>query len=633
MSACFLCQNGASFLRRPTLLSAIPTPHSPWLMTSRWVSSSRQRRPSRMTLSPNVAKTDLKSKRRNRNDKGPWSNINQKEARLNTTPRTRSKAAIKRSSRGREDNGPEKEESPLYKALKMQTTLAPMTYHQRTSIKEKIASIMNFDQFNLLPVVQDSISTQALPGLVDIAPTPIQKVAIPALLKGPDQNKKKQKKPEDVELKYNQYLLAAETGSGKTLAYLVPVIDTIKRLDIAEQEAKEREEAAKAKEAEKKVLDIEPPELSENLTSKAGRPKAIILLPTSELVAQVGDKVKAFAHTVKFRSGRITSADSARKIRNIVFNPAGIDVLVSTPHLLASIAKTDPYVLSHVQHIVVDEADSLLDKSFAPITTEIIDKSASSLKQLILCSATIPRSLDSFLRKKFPNIHRLATPNLHAIPRRVQLGVVDVDKDPYRGNRNIACADIIWSLGKAGESETMGPFTRYMDPEVKKILVFVNEREEADEVARYLASRGIDAVSFSRDSSKRNADVLRDFTEPRRIPNPEDIMEKQRLRRVQQSELPFVMEPSEAKEEHGSKLLRTKVMVTTDLGSRGIDTLAVRTVILYHVPHTTIDFIHRLGRVGRMGKRGRGIVLVGRKDRKDVVREVREAMYRGTALI
>jgi ATP-dependent RNA helicase MRH4, mitochondrial len=81
------------------------------------------------------------------------------------------------------------------------------------------------------------------------------------------------------------------------------------------------------------------------------------------------------------------------------------------------------------------------------------------------------------------------------------------------------------------------------------------------------------------------------------------------------------------------RLANTKVLVTTDLGSRGIDTLSVRHVILYDVPHTTIDFVHRLGRVGRMGRRGRAVVLVGNKDRKDIVREVRDAMFKGQALI
>ena len=80
-------------------------------------------------------------------------------------------------------------------------------------------------------------------------------------------------------------------------------------------------------------------------------------------------------------------------------------------------------------------------------------------------------------------------------------------------------------------------------------------------------------------------------------------------------------------------LMNTKVLVATDIASRGIDTLAVRTVILYDVPHSTIDFIHRLGRTGRMKMRGRGIVLVGRHDRRDIVKEVKEGMFRGQALI
>ena len=391
---------------------------------------------------------------------------------------------------------------------------------------------------------------------------------------------------------------------------------------MAEKIEEEQQLAEKAKENEKKAKErtneLESPELSENLTTSAGRPRAIILLPTSELVAQVGAKVKAFSHTVKFRSGHIASSDTPRKIRSVVFNPSGIDILVSTPHLLASIAKTDPYVLSRVQHIVVDEADSLLDRSFGSITTEIIDKAAGSLKQLVLCSATIPRSLDTFLRKRYPDVRRLATPNLHAIPRRVQLGVVDIDKEPFHGNRSLACADIIWSIAKSGETES---------------IVFVNEREEAEEVAQFLQKKGIDAIPFSRDSSKRSQEIVDEFTTPRRPPTTEEIMEIQKMRRIQKSSLPFVLSEEEQAMGVMKRLPNTKVMVTTDLGSRGIDTLPVRTVILYHVPHTTIDFIHRLGRVGRMGKRGRGIVLVGKKDRKDVVREVREAMFRGQALI
>ncbi|KAJ5815576.1 ATP-dependent RNA helicase mrh4 [Penicillium riverlandense] len=590
-----------------------------------------RRKASRMALSPNAGRSSLKSAKPNRDWRGPFSGMNQTVApRIGgAAPRSRSAAAQKRS--GEDDKPDKKKESPLYKALKMQTMLAPIGYGRRTAIKSKIASITSFDHFPLLPAVRQAIFSQALPGIANVTPTPIQRLAIPQLLDEGSGNKKKAKKEEAGEPQYDQYLLAAETGSGKTLAYLLPVVDAAKRSEVRDLEEQKVIEEQKAKEREERLknrtFELEPEEAP---MTDAGRPRVIILVPTSELVAQVGSTVKALAHTVKYRSGMISSNLSPRRIKNTLFHPSGIDILVSTPHLLSSIAKTNPYVLSRVSHLVLDEADSLMDKSFRPTTTEIIDKVAPSLKKLIFCSATIPRSLDTQLRKLYPDIKRLTTPKLHAIPRRVQLGVVDIEKDPYRGHRNLACADVIWSIGKAGPEESAGQLEQYMEPRVKKIIVFVNEREEAEEVAEFLQSKGIDAVSLSRDSSSRkHEEILAEFTDVATPPTSEEIMLANK-RRKQDKAIPFVLE----KEDRPTRRLAdTKVLVTTDIASRGIDTLAVRTVILYHVPHTTIDFIHRLGRLGRMGKRGRGVVLVGKKDRKDVVREVREGMFRGQALI
>lgn len=556
--------------------------------------------------------------------------MNQTEARIRDTPRPRSQAALKRSG---EEGKSEKTEAPLFKALKMQTTLSPVSYGRRAAIKSKISNLTSFDHFPLLPAVRHSIFAQALPGLAEVTPTPIQRLAIPQLL-GDNKTRSQPAKTDEDALQYEQYLLAAETGSGKTLAYLLPVVDAVKRAEARDKEEQQILEEQKAKEREERLknrtFELEP---EEPPMSDAGRPRAIILVPTSELVAQVGAKVKALAHSVKYRSGVISSSLTPRRIKNTLYHPNGIDILVSTPHLLASIAKTNPYLLSRVSHLVLDEADSLMDRSFIPTTTEIIDKVAPSLKKLIFCSATIPRSLDNQLRKRYPDIKRLTTPNLHAVPRRVQLGVVDIDKEPYRGNRSLACADVIWSIGKAGDSgeENYGPLTQYMGPKVKKIIVFVNERDEADEVAKFLVSKNIDAVALSRDSSSRKQEeILAEFTEVDQPPTADEIMLLRKQARAEKS-VPF-LEP-EKKAEVDRRLPNTKVLVTTDIASRGIDTLAVKTVILYHVPHTTIDFIHRLGRLGRMGKRGRGVVLVGKKDRKDVVREVREGMFRGQALI
>ncbi|KAJ5788224.1 hypothetical protein N7457_003214 [Penicillium paradoxum] len=626
-SICLLCQTKATLIA-PSIL---PTS---W-QTARGMATVRLRRKAaRMALSPTVSNPSLPSSNKPRRERaGPFASMNQTRARIRDVPRSRSQAALKRSG---EEGKTEKKESPLYKALKMQTTLTPVPYGRRSAIKARLADITSFDHFPLLPAVRQSIFVQALPGLSDVTPTPIQRLAIPELLLEEPKKKKLRKAGEDEEVyNFDQYLLAAETGSGKTLAYLLPIVDAVKRAEarekeedkvIEEQKAKDREERMKTK-----AFSLEP---EEPPMTNAARPRAIILVPTSELVSQVGSKLKELAHTVKYRSGEISSTFTPRRIKNTLFHPAGIDILVSTPHLLGSVAKSNPNILSRVTHLVLDEADSLMDRSFIPTTTEIIAKVSPSLKKLVLCSATIPRSLDNQLRKRFPDLQRLTTPNLHAIPRRVQLGVVDIEKEPYRGNRNLACADVIWSIGKAGDrhehTETWGPLNAYMEPKTKKIIVFVNEREEANEVTSFLRSKGIDAVSLSRDTdSRKQEETLSQFTEVKLPPTAEEIMINKKKNRAAGS-IPFELPE---REENIRRLADTKVLVTTDIASRGIDTLAVKTVILYHVPHTTIDFIHRLGRLGRMGKRGRGVVLVGKKDRKDVVREVREGMFRGQALI
>ncbi|KAI9737099.1 MAG: RNA helicase [Cirrosporium novae-zelandiae] len=616
-AVCLFCQT------RAYLYSGLYSQSPSW-QPQRSVSHLRHRTktPTRMTLSPKVAEP---STRKPRQREGPFASLNQTVAniphRKDDRPLARFKAGVKeRKSR------PAKEG---FHALKMQRTLSPLSYNQRTATKSRIAGIDSFDQFNLLPTTKESIAPQALRGMENITPTPIQRLAIPDLL-GHTGKQGASYETQDESRKMEQYLLAAETGSGKTLAYLLPVIDAMKRAEIkGNEEEAEKRRLEKEEKDRNTVFSIDPPPLSNEQDARTGRPSVIILLPTAELVTQVGAIAKALSHTIKYRASMISTAYSPTVIRNRLFSPAGIDMLITTPHLLNSITKTDPNVLSRVTHLIVDEADSLLDRSFSPITMSILDRVKPSLQQLILCSATIPRSLDNFLRERFPTINRLTTPNLHAIPRRVQLGVVDVDREPYHGNKNLACAESIWSIGKSLH-EHVGPDGKeFVD--TKRILVFVNERETTIEVANYLVSKGIDAEALSRDTpEQRQKEILSAFTNAEKISVP--VSSDKASGKGKSYYVPFNQEPQQESRNH-ALLPNTKALVVTDLGSRGIDTLAVRHVILYDVPHTTIDFIHRLGRTGRMGRRGRGLVLVGRHDRKDVVREVREGMFKGQALI
>ncbi|KAF2015377.1 P-loop containing nucleoside triphosphate hydrolase protein [Aaosphaeria arxii CBS 175.79] len=583
--------------------------------------SRDKHRPSRMVLSDTVDRPATRPEGKPaRKKREPFSYLN--KTRVPRDLEQEQERNGQASSRGsfqsrRREDGKRRGKPDAYHALKMQKGLQEIPYGSRSAIKRKIEQVDSFEGLPFLDTLQEAIK-DALPGLEYRIPTPAQAVAIPALLGL--EAKRRTRNPAQKEA-LESYLLAAETGSGKTLAYLLPTIDAIKRAEAVEAEEKEREEAelAAAKELDKRddIFALESPPTT-NAVDPA-RPRAIILVPTAELVAQVGAVAKSLSHTVKFRAAPISAKNTATVIRNRLFNENGVDMIICTPPLLSSIAESNPNILSRVSHLIIDEADSLLDRSFKPFTTGILDRATPSLKKLVLCSATIPRYLDKYLAERYPSMKRLVTPNLHAIPRRVQLGVVDVNKDPYRGNKMLACADTIWQIGKA--SGDYDPAEGKEISQTKRILVFVNEREETETVAQYLVKKGIDALAFHRDTDpSRQAKTLASFTGT----------EKPTTTSSSTDDKPNPPAPAD---KNKRQLANTKVIVTTDLGSRGIDTVSVRHVILYDVPHTTIDFIHRLGRTGRMGRRGRGIVLVGAGDRADVVKEVRDAMFRGEALI
>ena len=659
----FICQRCRAQLQK--LPSTIR--HASLWQQSRNVSRQIERRrpAARMVLSPKVARRDDSPGERRRVPRSqilsPFGGLNQQHAGVPKVARSRSAAELKRATSGKEV--PQKERETFH-ALKMQRSLAAIPYGHRATIKERLQDYQSFDDFELLPIVREAIYSQALSGLTDLAPTAVQRLAIPTLLGQEKQKARRSATPQVDDIKYEQYLIAAETGSGKTLAYLLPLTHAIKEAEKSDIDIQAYDEALQQRSnSNRKPHELALPE-ADAPHPTTGRPRAIILVPTSELVSQVGRVAKSLSHSIKFRTALLSSSYSAQVIRNRLFSPGGIDLVITTPHLLSSIAESDPNILSRVTHLVIDEADSLLDRSFSPSTSAVLDKTAPSLRQLILCSATIPRSLDSFLNRRFPNIRRLVTPNLHAIPRRVQLGVVDVQREPYQGNKDLACADQIWQIGKAAAEQNRRDDTSPSstptgedisnDSDVKRILVFVNEREKTNELAEYLTSKGIQAVALNRDTpEQRQNDILGTFTSSGRetvslsssspntlsIPPSGPNFTSAASRPSSSSPSPFSSSRRSSSPPHPSSsppkrhLPNTRVLVSTDLGSRGIDTLAVRHVILYDVPHSTIDFIHRLGRTGRMGRRGKGLVLVGKGDRGDVVREIREGMFKGMALI
>ncbi|KAI0480877.1 ATP-dependent RNA helicase mrh-4, mitochondrial [Xylariaceae sp. FL0804] len=615
---------------------------TPWA-APRFFSGRRKTSPSRMVLSNRVGRSPAQASR-DRDDEaprqrfeGPFGGMNQttvppglreraprrREAEgafggMNQTsaPRLRERSSAPApSTRSRHDRSKDskgKRDDRRVKAMKMQSSLSQIPYGSRLRVKETMSQVASFDNFHLLPTVKQGLMEDVLKGMVDLKPTPVQRLAIPALLGQGSWRRPRTKAASDRQ----EFLLAAETGSGKTLAYLLPAVHALKEAEASDPDITAYREMFERQRAAMQEPDYTGPrEIDPHPTT--ARPRVVVLVPTAELVDQVSAVAKKLSHAVKFKAVALSANVSPKVISSTMYSPRGIDLVVATPHLLASMADSDPNILSRVSHLVVDEADSLFDRSFSPVTTSIMERALPTTKQLILCSATIPKRLDNYLARDFPDMTRLTTPNLHAIPRRVQLGVVDVSRDPYRNNKNLACAEAIWSIGKdAARHESSVPG----EVDVKRIMVFVNEREQTQEVAEYLVSKGIDAVALHRDTEEqRQSEMLASFTT--KAPMKATVDDAGAL-------------AATAPGKGGKRSLpNTKVIVATDLASRGIDTLSVRHVILYDVPHTTIDFIHRLGRAGRMGRRGRGVVLVGKDDRRDIVAEVRESMYMGQALI
>ncbi|KAK6517976.1 RNA helicase [Arthrobotrys conoides] len=472
----------------------------------------------------------------------------------------------------------------------------------------------SFETFDLLPQTVEALYKDALDGMEGVTPTPVQSLVIPTLLdKSPapplkalpsEQSRHRNPKdPLDPEQFYRgeqprksfkTYLIAAETGSGKTLSYVLPLMDTLKRRELLQKSVANAEESKHSEILEQKgrwMFDIPAPPVTQDTT--VGKPFAVILVPTSELVFQVGALLKKLSFIIKLRTEMISKDFSGNVIRSRLFKSSTPDIIVGTPFMIDRITEANPSMLHRTSHIIVDEADSLFDRSFSTLTAPIISR-ALNLEKLILCSATIPKSLDAYIAKNYPDCKRLVTANLHAVPRRIQLQVVDVMKDRYKGNKSLACAHLCQQI--VNDSTEPGF--------AKRVVVFVNERETTEEVTKYLQETGFNAVSINRDSDSRK--ILESFTGEK--------------------------EASTA-DWDGIRKGGIKILVTTDLASRGVDTKNVKNVILYDVPYTSIDFIHRLGRTGRMGRRGRAWVLVDKDSNQEYVKEVRKTMFLGQALI
>ncbi|XP_055683650.1 probable ATP-dependent RNA helicase DDX28 [Lutzomyia longipalpis] len=332
-------------------------------------------------------------------------------------------------------------------------------------------------------------------------PSLIQEVAIPDILKG-----------------YHT-TIAAETGCGKTMAYLLPIIEQILRRN-------------------------QNPPKARNFNT----PLALILSPSRELTCQIGEVAEKLCEPHNLRVKVVLGGSTKQQIMNPAFED--VDILVGTLGVVNKLTGAQIYRMGSVRHVVLDEADTLLDDSFSEKLSSFLRRfpfhknlTSETGVQLVMVSATIPLNRDDMLTKiiDVSTVKDIRTPNLHKLVPNVPQKFMRMSKI----NRPPNLLNIVKSNLKQANS----------------VMIFGNKTPTVDYISLFLKESGVECINLNSD-----------------MPMPIRVDQFERFRRGE-----------------------VKVLSTTDMGSRGLDTRHVSQVINFDFPLHMADYIHRCGRTGRLG--------------------------------
>lgn len=322
------------------------------------------------------------------------------------------------------------------------------------------------------------------------------------------------------------------------------------------------------------LLTAEP----SNSGSNAGI-KSVILLPTHELVDQVFNTVSNVAPSLNLN---IIKWDTDSNYKNFIeLFKKGIDIMVTTPGKLSSLSKypsisSPRMIFSKISFTVVDEADTLMDPSFIDETYHIL-KNMNNLSNLIFTSATVPSKFNKTISHIYPKITSISTPNLHKLPKSIEFRLINASVAPYKGSKIKALAQALYAIHCDGTEQGF----------IKRVVVFVNKKEDVNGVVEKLKTFGHNVKGITSDDDVQiRKDIVNEF--------------------------------SSAPEPSTNDNNRLKVLVTTDLLSRGLNFNGIRNIILLDVPSNSSDLVHRAGRTGRMNQSGRVFMIINDSDKGHV---------------
>ncbi len=351
---------------------------------------------------------------------------------------------------------------------------------------------MNFDTFNFHAGIVAGINA-----LGYTQATPIQVQAIPPIMRGRD------------------IIGLAQTGTGKTAAFALPILQRL-------------------------------------LPGARNQVRALVLSPTRELSEQINDAFISLGKGTDLRSNAVYGGTNMeQQIRAL---QRGCEIVIACPGRLLDHLWRGSIDLSHVEMLVIDEADRMFDMGFLPDIRRIVS-CLTNPRQTMLFSATMP-----------PDIRKLVQEVLHD-PVMVQIGVT---------RPAVTVSHALYPVSRSLKTKLLKELLRQTCME--SVLVFTRTKHAAERVTQQLARAGYRATSLHGNLSQNRRQAALD----------------------------------------GFREGRYHVLVATDIAARGIDISDISHVINYDMPESTDAYIHRIGRTGRVGKSGDAFTLVTGEDKEMV---------------
>ena len=347
---------------------------------------------------------------------------------------------------------------------------------------------MHFSSFKLHPQIMAGVNAAGY-----TTPMPIQKQALPPVLEGRD------------------VMGLAQTGTGKTAAFVLPILQRL-------------------------------------LTGPRGRIRALIIAPTRELAEQINDAIIVLGRRTGLRSATVYGGVSLNlQIQKLRGN---VEIVVACPGRLLDHLNQRTADLSHLEVLVLDEADRMFDMGFLPDIRRIL-KHVPAKRQTLLFSATMP-----------DDIRRLAHDILHR-PVTVQVGhtapASTVTHALYPVEQHLKTALLMEVL-------------RHTD--TGSVLIFTRTKHRAKRIGQQLEQAKYQAASLQGNLSQNRRQEALD----------------------------------------GFRTGKYRILVATDIAARGIDVASISHVINYDIPDTVDAYTHRIGRTGRAAKTGDAFTFVTGED-------------------